>query len=395
MATNIKKLFTLNESDKNFSLLDEKQKVLVESGYKVVKQYFAERNVNGGKKEFASLLGDAKAEDIREMNNKVVEKIAKYSADKAGFDTTNFTLKDVANPNVHNHPNFKYNFAAVMAQIMTPVIPAMVSSDFMDMADVSNVSWGDTARFKVNSNDVFYVTRMAEGILKGSVQRTYNNEITVNPEPYNITTAVDWYQVASGLFDIGEFVYKVGVSYNAYITQMIIQALTANIAAGTPNAYFTNGFTTAKFNRIAELLRAANGGAKIRAYGTMVGLSAVIPDGTSGSNYSNMQIGLGEEWSRVGHLGTYMDVDLVRIPQIVLPNTVNTTPLVGIPDSTIYMFADGGYKPVKIVFEGTAITADIVPTESPDKEMGLSLTMRMGSTFVAASKYGAITGVTL
>ena len=352
---NIRQFYALNTSDKNFSMLDDEQKALVEGGFKVAKQYMAE-----------------------------------LIAGELDYYRENFSLQDVANPNVHNDPIFKRTFAAVLAQIMTPVVPAMISTSFMDFADVANIGWGDTARFKVNSNDTFFVTRLAEGILHGSVQRTYNNEITVNPEPYNIMTAVDWYQVAAGMFDLGEFVYKVGISYNAYITQMVIQAIGANITANAGTSYIVNGFATSTFVKLAEILRAANGGAKIRAYGTLAALSNVIPSGTTNAN---LQMGLGEEWARVGHLGTFMDVDLVRIPQILLPNTVNTTPLTGIPDSTIYLFADGGYKPVKLVFEGSALTTDIVPTEAPDKEMGISLTLRMGTTFIAASKYGAITGV--
>ena len=257
------------------------------------------------------------------------------------------------------------------------------------MADVANIGWGDTARFKVNSNDTFYVHRIAEGINQGSVQRLYNDELVVNPEPYNIKTTVDWYQIAAGLFDLGEFVYKVGYSFNAYITQMIVTAIAAHVEAGVASSYFVNGFTTTTFAHLADVLRAANGGAKVHAYGTLPALSTIIPHdkGTT----ANMQMQLGEEWSKVGYISTYMDVDLIRMPQILLPNTVNTKPLVGIPDSLILMFADGGYKPVKLVFEGAPITIDIIPTDSPDKEMGINVTSRFGQTLVAASKFGAIT----
>lgn len=386
----IRRFYSINTSNKAFSLLDNDQKALVESGLKVVKQYMAEKNKET-KKEIFSALNDPEVANRMELNNLTVEKIAKYSAKKAGFNTSEFTIENISDPNVHNNRMFKETFAAVIAQILTPVIPAMISTEFMDLADVANIGWGDTARFKINSNDTYFVTRLAEGVLNGSVQRVYNNEITVNPEPYNITTAVDWYQVAAGLFDIGDFAYRIGVSYNAYITQMIIQAIGANITKNASTSYIVNGFSTTTFAKLAEILRAANGGAKVHAYGTLAALSAVIPSGTTNAN---LQVGLGEEWAKVGHLGRYMDVDLIRIPQILLPNTVNTTPLVGIPDNTIYMFAQGGYKPVKLVFEGSAFTHDIVPTEAPDKEMGVSLTLRMGTTFVAASKYGAITGIT-
>lgn len=386
---NIRQLYTLNTHSTGFSVLDDEQKVLVESGFRVAKQYMADRNKDTHKDVF-SVLNDNMIDNYKEINDLTVEKIAKYSAKKAFGKADNFELHNVADPNVHNNRVFKETFAAVIAQIMTPIVPAMISTEFMDFADVANIGWGDTARFKVNSNDTFYVTRLAEGVLNGSVQRVYNNEITVNPEPYNITTAVDWYQIAAGMFDLGEFIYKVGISFSAYITQMIIQAIGANITKNASTAYIVNGFSTVTFARLAEILRAANGGIKVHAYGTLAALSNVIPSGTTNAN---LQVGLGQEWSRIGHLGTFMDVDLIRIPQILLPNTVNTTPLTGIPDDTIYMFADGGYKPVKLVFEGSAFTHDIVPTETPDKEMGLSVTLRMGTGFVAASKYGAITGL--
>lgn len=385
---NIRQFYSLNTSDRNFAILDPELKILVTSGFKVAKQYLAEKNREN--KNVFSLINDSDVSDRKALNDITVEKIAKYSAKRAGFDVSDFKIGDIASPNVHNNFIFKDTFATVLAQVMTPVIPAMISTEFMDWADVANIGWGDTAQFKVNSNDTFFVTRLAEGILNGSVQRVYNDEITVNPEPYNITTAVDWYQVAAGMFDLGELTYRVGISFNAYITQMIIQALTQNITKNAGSAYIVNGFSTVTFARLAEILRAANGGQKIRAYGTLAALSNVLPDNPA---YANLLVGLGEEWSRFGHLGTYMDVELERIPQILLPNTVNTTPLTGVPDNTIYMFAENGYKPIKLVFEGSAFTHDIIPTEAPDKEMGLSLTLRMGTSFVAASKYGAITGL--
>lgn len=388
MNKNIKRCFSVDRNNSAFTGLDENGKILVESGLEAVKQYVAEKSREEKKQSFAQILADVNVDGRKKLDSEVVTKIVKYSLGKAGVDTQDFTISNIASPVLHNDPVFRHNFNVILSQIMSPVIPAMVSSEFMDFADISNIAWGDTAKFKVSSNDCFYVTKVAEGILDGgSVQRIYNDELTVNPEPYNIKTTVDWYQVASGVFDLGEFVYKIGASFSAYITQMIIGALATNITAGAPSAYFTNGFTTTKFARIAELLKAANGGANIRAYGSLVALSAIIPDTT------NMQIQLGEEYSKVGYVSKYMGVDLMRIPQILLPNTVNTTPLAGIPDSTIYFFADGGYKPVKIVFEGSPITLDILPNESSDKEMGLSVTTRIGSTFVAASRYGAITGL--
>lgn len=393
MNTNIKKYFTINKSDSKFKVLDEQGQALVECGLESVKKYIASISKSPDRKSFAEVLSDVNFEDRLDYDNEVTFKIVKYSAKKAGYDVTNFQLSDVRS--IQNDQVFTKHFNAILAQILTPIVPAMISTEFMDMADVSNIGWGDTAVFKVKSNDQFYVSKIAEGVLQGSIQRIYNDEITVNPEPYNIKTTIDWYQVASGVFDLGDFVYRVGASFSAYITQMVVRGITDYVTTGFPTAYFANGMTTTTFTKLSEILRAANGGAKVKGYGTLSALSAVIPEGAAASKVANMQMQLGEEWSKMGYVGTYMDVDLVRIPQIVLPNTINSSPLIGIPDNTVWFFADGGYKPVKIVFEGSAISIDIIPTESPDKEMGINVTMRMGQTLIAASKFGAITGISL
>lgn len=389
MKTNIKKYFSLNKADTRFSALTDEEKLLVEAGFEVVKQYIAKKAQKSERKSFAELLSDVKI-DGENTNDLTVEKMVKYSLEKAGVDVSNFELKDIANPMLHNKVVFKETFNNILSQIITPVIPAMISAEFMDFADIANIGWGDTARFQVKSNDIYYVTRIAEGVLTGSVQRVYNDELTVNPEPYNIKTTVDWYQVAAGIFDLGDFVYRIAISFSAYVTQMIVNAITAYITANASTAYVVNGFSTLTFTRLAEILKAANNGARIRAYGTLAALSAIIPEASA---YAGLREGLGVEWSKVGYIGVYKDVDLMRIPQILLPNTVNTTPLIGIPDTTVYLMADGGNKPVKLVFEGSAVTIDIIATESPDKEMGISVTNRMGMTFVAASKMGAVTGL--
>jgi hypothetical protein len=388
---NIKHYFSLNENDRVFSALSPEEKVLVKKGHEISRMYQAEKAKKALNKKFCDLLDDVKVDQYKEQNKKFMEALTIYSLNKAGVDTKGFSIEQIKNPMLNSKTVFKETFNAIIAQIITPVVPAIMSAALIEMAGVSQTNWGDTARFIIRSNDVFYVTRMAEGVLTGSTQRLYNKELTVNAEPYNIKTTIDWYMVAAGLFDFGYFVDRIGYSFSAYITQMVVQALASDITTqiGLSSPYFTNGFTTQKWATIKEEISAANGGADVSAFGTLPALSAIIP------SQVGLQYGLGEEWAKVGYIYEYFGVPLIRIPEILLPNTVNTTALFGIPSTVIYLFANGGYKPVKLVFEGQAITKDYIPTESADKEMGIEVTMRIGQTFVAGSKYGAITGVTL
>lgn len=388
---NIKKYFKLDKTSRAFTGLNPTEQILVEEGHKIVCSYLANRAERDSQKSFADILNEMNVgTDERSRNEKFIEKMAKYCATFSGLDTTEFKLGDVAG--MQKNTAFKEKFNAILAQILTPVIPAMVSAEFMDMADIVNIGWGETAKFKIRSNDSYFVTRIAEGVLDGSVQRVYNDEVTVNPQPLNIKTTVDWYQVAAGVFDIGEFVYRIGISFSSYITNVVIKTMLDYIDK-MPTAYVVDGFSTITFARLAEIVRAANNAVNVRAYGPLTALMSVLPGLGASTVVANLQLGLGKEWTELGYLGRYMGVDMHRIPQIVLPNTVNSNPALAIPADMIFMFADGGYRPVKIVFEGTAVSIDIIPTESSDKEMGVQITMRMGASLIAASKFGVIKNI--
>lgn len=392
---NTKRYFKLDETDSRFLNLTEDEKILVSEGHKLVKKYIADKAKADNHKNFAQALDDMVNEVVeKNRSEKYNDALIKHCMKYAGFDVADFNIKKVKDPNVNKNPLFRTKFNAILSQVITPIAPAMISTEYMNLADISNISWGESARFVVKSNDSFLVTRIAEGILRGSVQRVYNNELFVNPEPYNIETAIDWYQVASGIFDLGEFVYKVGTAFSNYITLMVVTAIESFVTSGLTTAYKSSGFTTSKFATMVDRVKAANGGGEITAYGTLASLLAILPGTGASSVVTALQQGLGQEWADMGYLGRYMGVDMVRIPQIILPNTVNTTALFGVPDNVVYFFANGGYKPVKLVFEGSAASIDIVPTDAPDKEMGISVTMRIGQTLVNASKFGAITDIT-
>lgn len=393
---NAKKFLKLDKTSR-FSTFNQSEQILIEEGFDLVKRYISKKMDTSPeyvKRGFANAFDDVLAkEDKPNRNEEVLSKLVEYCLRSTGRDMSNFTLNDLKDPNLNGDPAFRRKFGVILAQIITPVIPALISAEYMEMADIVNVGWGDTGKFKVKSNDLFYVTRQAEGILTGSVQRVYNDEITINPEPFNVTTAVDWYQVAAGVFDIGDFAYKVGLAYSEYVSLTIVTAMETFVQNSLPTVYKSVGFTTAKFANLVEIVKAANGNGNVRAYGTLPALMSVLPGTAPSTVVANLQQGLGEEWTRTGYLGRYFGVDMVRIPQIMLPNTINTEALLGIPSDVIYLIADGGYKPVKVVFEGTTITTDIRPTEAPDKEMGLSMTFRMGVSFINASKFGAVTDI--
>lgn len=354
-------------------LIDETANALVKGGIELTKKY-------------SELNGKTSAE-YEAKNGEFMESMVKYCASKAGFNYTGMDM--VRNPQVVTDEAFRRAFNVIVAQVITPVAPAVVSNTYSELAEVKQIGWGETARFVVQSNDLFFVNDVAEGVQFGGLQRLYNNEVTVNPIPKQIRFDMEWYQVASGIFDFGAWSYKVGASFAGYIQKLIINSLTTVITDGlaATSPYFFNGFSDANYITAVQRTKTANGNADVYAMGTLTVLGKVFPT-TVG-----LQYGLGEEISKKGYLDMYKGARLMEIEQAMLPTTINTTATLMIPNDTLYFIAMGQYRPVKVVFEGQNVVVETIPTQTPDKSMGMAITMRMGISSVIGSKFSAITNI--
>ena len=112
---------------------------------------------------------DRKAYD--EMNKLICENFAKYAvegtryADK--YEEVGANL--LKNPVIRKNKDVVENFNAVIAQIIYAVVPMSTSSRFgEEFMQVSQVGWGDSARFLISSNDLFQINEIAEGIVWGN-----------------------------------------------------------------------------------------------------------------------------------------------------------------------------------------------------------------------------------
>lgn len=330
---------------------------------------------------FKTIECDTYEEDNRNFLNAIVE----YSVKACGGDYKYESLKDLKNRQLAQDTRFISRFNAVLAEVINPVAADIISEAYNGLADTVYVDTGDTARFEVDSNETFYVSEIAEGVKAGAVQRLYKNEVTINPTPKQIRYELPMYQVAAGTFDIGAWMYKVGMSFAGYISAKTISGVTSALT-GIPAAYKISGaFTESNFINISQRVSAANGGRRVQAWGTLSALAKVIP-ATAG-----LQYGLGEEIAKIGYLGTFKSVDLVEMKQVMEANTVNTTATLMLPDNILYFIPVGAYRPVKIAIEGNSVTVEKDGNKSSDKHLGLAITMRLGVKAVIGSIFGAYT----
>lgn len=333
------------------------------------------RSCYEGKK--ASDYGAKNKELIEAMGKKAVEG-TRYEAD---FEAEGLAIYN--RPMVKNNSTVRDNFNAVIAQVVNAIVPEVVNDTFSKfIAEVHQVGYGETARFIIESNDLFKVNAKAEGVRKGVDQPMFDDEITVNAHPITIDAAIDWYPFAAGIFDMGNFALKIGRSFMAYIFLKAIRGMTqATTDFGA--AYTVNGVTPALFGTLRERVQAANGGMSVVAIGTAVALGNCSLTG-------NYQVQIGEEMNKVGYLDQYLGVPLIGLHNVLVPGTTNGAATLALKDDRIYMIPVGGARPVKIVFEGDEISVAYDPEHTSDKRYGISIEMRVGVEAIVGPKYGTI-----
>lgn len=300
-------------------------------------------------------------------------------------------LKD---PMVHNDMFFLHRFNTILAQMITPVVPTVVASGFENLYDVTQVGFGDNAKYTVESNEMFIVSDNAMGIARGGVQTTYNTEYTVKASKKEVACYVDWYHVAAGKQDWGKFGVKIGLAYSAYIEGKVVKAMESSIVAPIVNAqgisgYVANGMSDNNWIVTARNVQLANGGSEVYALGTKLALANALPAWSAGIG-TEFRYDENSAIVKKGFLPEYKGVPLVELGNALVPNTINGTPQTIVSDEIIYMLPMGMYKPVKVVFEGNTLTVEKNPLEMADHTYCMNVNLMVGVDVVVGSKYGAI-----
>ena len=235
------------------------------------------------------------------------------------------------NPQITKNETVRSNFEAVIAEVVNAIAPSVTSADYSRfLAEVRQIGWGDTGRFIIRSNELFKVNEIAEGVNRGVLQPIFDNEVTVNPSPIEIATAIDWYAVAAGVFDWGDFGLRAGRSFEAYIFLKVIAAMTSVTGDMMGAGYIANGYTTDNWTHLIQKVSAANGGAPVYAIGS---LGALMKVNTTGANGLGLQYFVGEDYLSKGYLDKFLGARMIPVDPALVPTTINTTADLAVPDN--------------------------------------------------------------
>lgn len=142
------------------------------------------------------LEGKSNTQEYKEANSSLNETFMKECVE-ANPNMKFSGIEMMRNPMVFGDMFFKHRFDTILAQAITPVVPMVISNGYENLYDTTQVGWGDSAKYTVDSNEMWIVNDIAEGIARGGVQTSYNTEYTVQAHPKQVSVYVDWYAVAS------------------------------------------------------------------------------------------------------------------------------------------------------------------------------------------------------
>jgi hypothetical protein len=268
------------------------------------------------------------------------------------------------------------------------VVPAIVSQEYTKLYDVTQVGWGDNAKYEVESNEYFIVYDLAEGIQRQNQQTVFNTEYTIQASKKNISTFVNWYQVVAGKVDWGKFGTKIAKSFQAYIQSAVVNAMTKtidNAAALGIAGYKKIGTDTKTWIELGQLVGAANS-SSVYALGTLGALAKITPDASTGFRFFE-----NDDITTKGYLKEYQQIPMVVLDNAIRPDTLNIeNPQLLLQDDYIFFIPMGFNKPVKVAIEGENVVVTPDPQTTKDCTIGLNISMYIGIDTVVGSKFGIL-----
>jgi hypothetical protein len=279
------------------------------------------------------------------------------------------------------NPVYQWAKFAVVNKLIDMVIPDIVRDDFMSIANVTNIGYGDSADFEIKSGDLFTVTKNGNSRRHVDAQRQFTGSKTLVPENHTITVEYDLYRMLAGKDSPAEYAMKVILSMESEIAVDIMSCITASYATLTSN-WKEASFSESSFKKLAQRVSAANGGARAVAIGTDVAVGTLLPS----NDYLKME--LGEEYNKVGFLPIFQGVPVIGIAQKIDWDSADYD--FALDDKYVYILSPQTQKLVQIVFEGDSLSINEGLTDGANLTIKNSLHKRWKVGLITNAHYGIV-----
>lgn len=279
------------------------------------------------------------------------------------------------------NPTYRWGFFAVVNKLVDVVLPDIVKEDFMEIAEVTTVGRGNSARLITKPSDLFEVSVNGNSRRHVNAQRQFTGEKILTPVNHTVTTQVDLYRVMIGEESLADYAMKVILSIEAEMALDILFAMQTSYATRTAN-FKEASFSPTAFKTLATRVTAANGGAKAVAMGTELALMGILPT----DNY--LKLGLGETYNTIGFLPVFLNTPLIAIAQKI--DWASADYDFAVDDDYIYFVSPGLQKLVQIVIDDEGLYIEDGAFDNANLVQNASFHKGWATALISGAKHGVM-----
>src|SRR5512135_2447291 len=129
------------------------------------------------------------------------------------------------------HPTLKWATFAVVSAMIDMILPETIIDSIGIYSDVRTIGWGDSAAFDVSPRDLFVVSKVGRSKRTTELHRQFKGQLTLMPEPREMTVYVSLMKVLAGKESLAEFVVKMTRSFEVQLTYDVYSAMATAMAA--------------------------------------------------------------------------------------------------------------------------------------------------------------------
>lgn len=318
---------------------------------KVIVDNFVEIGLNAMSRDYGSsgLVSKFSMDptEYNKKNNEVRQAILKYCGAKAGIGEITETRHIL---NAFDNSTFESIYNAIFTESLLGIMTKTDSNAMSIFANIDTVDVGNSLTYEIETKGLPIAQRNSYNSNVTFLDGVAKTAITVTPKVYATGTAVDVIRMLKGDIDMGRELARVAMSI-LYRQYALCVSQVANTQLITSTPLYRSTFSAENYVLTISYLQALNN-ASVRAYGTLPALNKLGATATTSYGFATQ-----DEVLRLGFLSVAYGIPHVILNQAtdgsapIGSNDTDAQKIMLVPNNMVFLLADVGDKPVKLVRE--------------------------------------------
>lgn len=367
----------------NFAANSDEAKVIVDSlvdlGNVAATKYYSNSGMFGD-----SYKMDEK--EYKEKNQQITSALLGFAAEKSGIDFIDVNTKEGLARAFSMGGQFETIYNSIIVEAINGIVANSNPTALLNLANIETVGIGDSLSVEIETKGLPIAQRNSYmsnvTLLEGETKQS----ITITPKRYSVGVQMDYMRILDKTFDWGRAVAKVAMSLLYAQYKLVAGLIFSNtLVNGTP--FYAASFSAAAVTTMISDLQAVNGGAAVKAYGTLPAFNAASAIATTNYGFETQ-----DEYVRNGFLGRAFGIDNIALPQATDLSTpfVSSAKPILLPNDMIVLLSDVGSKPVTLVRENYVAVVTKEANEGSLHKVHYAYFMSFDAAIATAANYGVI-----